>query len=68
MLGWESYFRDGFLMGRKEVNSLSSLYDPCLGLGVRSEGTLSAASVLVEDSALACFSMLKACGRPAPVH
>lgn len=62
MLVWESYFRDGFLMGRKEVNSLSSLYDPCLGLGVRSEGTLSAAS------ALACFSMLKACGRPAPVH
>lgn len=62
MLVWESYFRDGFLMGREEV------WDPCLGLGVRSEGTLSAASVLVEDSALACFSMLKACGRPAPVH
>lgn len=55
-------------MGREMVNSPSSLYDTCLGLGVRSEGTFPAASALVEDSALACFSMLKACGRPATVH
>lgn len=42
----------------------TSFYDAYLGLGISSEGTFPAASALVEDSALACFSVLKECGRP----